>query len=162
MPWSSSSGISCGSCSSVLASETATRAPCFSRKRALATPDLPSPTTSTRLPLISIIDSSATIVPRFSAWLAQLQRGESKECKHQGGDPETHNHLGLTPAQQFEMVVNRRHLENALLAKLVGAHLEDLRQRLNHENAPDKWQQQLLLDDDSHGADRSPEGQRSH
>src|SRR5271157_1062413 len=55
----------------------------------------------------------------FGPLLAQLQRGESKECKHQRGNPEAHDHLGLAPPQQLEMMVYGRHLEDALAAQLV-------------------------------------------
>jgi len=56
--------------------------------------------------------------PTFLAHLTQLQRGESKECKHQRRDPEANNHLGLAPAQQLKVVVDGRHLEDAFLRSL--------------------------------------------
>ncbi len=54
IPWSSSTGISLRSSSPLLVSETVTLAPCAFMKSAEATPDLPRPTTSTRLLFSSI------------------------------------------------------------------------------------------------------------
>src|SRR5438270_5840128 len=58
-------------------------------------------------------------------------------------------------------MVQRRHFENAFLARLVRAHLQDHRKRLNHEDTADEWQQQLLLDDDGDRADGSAQRQRA-
>src|SRR4030088_2622490 len=66
--------------------------------------------------------------------LAQFQCRQRKQRKSQRCDPEAHNHLRLRPAQQFEMMVDRRHLENAFLAQLVRTNLQDHRQRLDDEN----------------------------
>ena len=38
------------------------------------------------------------------------------------------------PAQRLEMMMQRRHLENALAAQLEAAHLQDHRNRLQHEH----------------------------
>src|SRR5438105_1528408 len=54
MPLSSSAGISWRKWVSALLSETVTRDPRACKKCAAATPDFPSPTTSTRLPLSSM------------------------------------------------------------------------------------------------------------
>ena len=47
--------------------------------------------------------------------LTQFQGGECKQCKHQGADPEADDDFGLAPAKLLEVVVQRRHLEDALL-----------------------------------------------
>src|SRR5450631_2402720 len=110
MPCSSRSRISSRSSASGLESDTVTRAPRDFRKSAEATPDLPRPTTRTRLFCSSI-------------QLSQFQGGQREQREDQRCDPEAHNHFRLRPAQQFEVMVNRRHLENAFLAQLVGTNL---------------------------------------
>src|SRR5438270_9158977 len=146
MPLSSRRGINPPSCVCGLESETVTRAPRASKNSAAAAPDFPSPTTRIRLSFTSIhrLPSSprrsyreTRLCHDFSA-LAQLQCGESKECKYQRRHPEAHDDLRFRPPQQLEMMVQRRHLEDALLAKLVGADLDDDRQRLDHEDAADE------------------------
>src|SRR3954463_15966102 len=90
--------------------------------------------------------TASTAFSHGSLWtLAQLQRGQSKECKHQRGDPEAHDDLRFRPTEQLEVVVQRRHLEDTFLAQLVAADLQDDRERLDHEDASDERQQQLLL-----------------
>src|SRR6266852_1068162 len=109
IPRSSSVGISGCNCSWVRVSDTVTRTPRDCRKSAEATPDLPSPTTSTRFPFTSIPCIASAI---FSA---QLQSCKSKECKHQCRDPEAGDHLRLRPAHQLKVMMQRRHLEDTLL-----------------------------------------------
>src|ERR1700761_7997586 len=90
------------------ASLTVTWAPWVFRKRAAARPLLPRPTTSTRLFVSSNMVSVVT--------LSQLQCRQGKQGKHQRQDPEPGDDLGLRPATQFEMVVQRRHAKNPLAA----------------------------------------------
>src|SRR6516225_4408025 len=91
----------------------------------------------------------------------QLQCCESKECKHQRSDPEAHDDLALAPAQQFKVVVDGSHLEDALLAQLVRSNLEDDRERLNHEYPTDKRQQQFLFNEYSDSSDCPAKCQRT-
>src|SRR5437868_2616703 len=58
-------------------------------------------------------------------------------------------------------MVDRRHLENAFLAQLVGTNLQDHRERFDDKNPSDKGQQQFLLDHDSYGADCAAQRQRT-
>src|SRR5438067_1107551 len=48
----------------------------------------------------------------------QLQRGQPGERKHHRDDPEPDHDLRLGPAELLEMVVDRRHPENAFAGKL--------------------------------------------
>ena len=52
-------------------------------------------------------------------------------------DPKANDDGGLAPAELFEMVVDRRHLEDALARQLEGRDLDDHRHRLEHEEAAD-------------------------
>src|SRR6476620_12401720 len=83
--------------------------------------------------------------------LAKLQRCQSEQCEDQRANPEAGNHFGFGPAHQLEVMVQGCHLEDALLPQLVAAYLQDDRERLEHEDAADERQQQLLLDDDGDG-----------
>src|SRR5260221_5384306 len=106
MPLSSNCGISPPSWVCGLESETVTRAPRACRTNAAAAPDLPSPTTKTRLSLISITRLPLPALIRLchdSRALAQLQCGKSKECKYQGRYPEAHDDLRFRPSQQLKM-----------------------------------------------------------
>src|SRR5216684_4103694 len=94
--------------------------------------------------------------------LSQFQGRESKQREHQGRDPEPDNDLRFRPADQFKVVVNGRHLEDAFLAQFVRAHLQDHRKRFNHEDSADKRKQQFLLNDDHDGPDGPAQSQRAH
>src|SRR6266481_521597 len=177
MPWSSRIGISSRSWSGDLVSETVTRAPRSLRNRAAATPDLPSPTTRTRLSLRSTGVSFTTetwkqaekrgrLFPldlcshgRFSS---QFQSGQGEQREDQRRDPEADDHFRFRPSQQLEMVMDGRHLENSFLAELVTCNLQNDGEGFDHEDSPDKGQQQLLLDHDSDRADGAAQGEASN
>ena len=56
----------------------------------------------------------------------QFQRRQREQGQHQAGDPEAGDDLRFRPAQRFEVMVQRRHFENAFaVAQLVAAHLQD-------------------------------------
>src|SRR5215472_9286726 len=86
--------------------------------------------------------------------LPQFQSRQREQCEDQRGNPEAHDHLGFAPAQQFEMMMNRSHTENALPSQLERKHLQDDGQRFYDKDAANKKQQNFLLDDDGD----SPEG----
>src|SRR2546423_1839638 len=122
--------------------------PRAARKFAAATPDLPAP-------MINVIPSVArdlggraaressfiaTLPPRFLAslgmtWLSQFQGREAEEREEDGDDPEAHDHLRLAPAGELEVMVQRRHLEDAPSSELERGHLDDHRRRLHDEEA---------------------------
>src|SRR5215469_13867822 len=138
------------------ASVAATRAPRAAQNNAVDTPVLARPTTSTRL-FRSSIDADIPI-PKL---LPQFQSRQRKQCKHQGGNPEADDHLRLAPAQQFEMVMNRRHAENALAPQLERTHLQNDRERFQDKYSADEEKQDLLLDDDGDGPKGAPQRQRA-
>ena len=55
----------------------------------------------------------------------------------------------------LEMVVDRRHPEHALAGALVDEHLDDDRQRLEHEQAADDRQHELMVGRDRDRAERA-------
>src|SRR5258708_25716223 len=58
--------------------------------------------------------------------------------------------------------MQRGHLEDTFLAQLVRSYLEDDREPLNHEYPADKRQQELLFNDDGHGADGAAQRERAY
>src|ERR1035437_10192738 len=97
------------------------------------------------------------------AGLTQFQRGECKQCKHQGTDPEADDGLGFTPAHLLEVVMEGGHLEDSLLVtQLVTADLKNDGDRFEDEDAANEGQQHLLADDDSNRTDGPAQGQRTH
>src|ERR1700720_2407025 len=118
---------------------------CPAQKSAVATPVRASPTTSTRF-FRSSIEPGIFLTPSlFRASSAQFQSRQRKQRKHQRRNPEPHNHFALAPSQQFEMVMNRSHAENAFPAHLERPHLQNHRERFQHEHPADKHQQHFLL-----------------
>src|SRR5579872_3864189 len=60
------------------------------------------------------------------------------------------------------MVMNRRHLEDTLLAQFVGCDLQDHGNGLDDEHAAYKRQQQFLLNHDCHCTDCASKSQRAY
>src|SRR6266849_3853958 len=148
---------------SVRASVAVTFAPRAAQKSAVATPVLASPMTSTRLPRNS--NGFGIYLPKSlnrNASLPQLQRRQRKQRKNQRGDPKPHDHFRFAPTQQFEMVMDGRHAEDALTAQLERAHLQNHRNGFQHKNAANEEQQNLLLDDYSDHAERPAQRERTH
>src|ERR1700678_2982399 len=126
-------------------------APCWRNSRIAATPDRAIPTTTTLVP------SSLRM-----SFLSQLQSRQREQSHHQSRDPKAGNDLRFFPAQLFEMMMDRRHLEDPLLAQLVTAHLQNYRQRFDHVDTTDENEQDFLLDQNRNDTQRSAQRQRSH
>src|SRR5438445_9405465 len=129
------------------ASVAVTWAPRAAQKSAVATPVRASPTTSTRLPRNS--NGFAIFLTKKplnqNALLPQLQRRQRKEREYQRSDPEPHDHFRFAPTQEFEMVMDGRHAENALAAQLERTYLQDHRDGFQDKYAANKKQENLLL-----------------
>ena len=74
-------------------------------------------------------------------------------------DPEAHDHRRLGPAQQLEMVVDRRHAEDAAMEDPEADDLHDDRQRLHHEEPADDQQQQVEIQQEAQGGQPGADGQ---
>src|ERR1044071_9254399 len=131
-----------------------TRAPRRSASSAAAMPLRAAPTTTTRRP--------RTENPVASTPSPQLQRRQAEQRKDDSHDQKARDHLRLAPSDQLEVMVDRGHLEHALTCELEGSNLDDDGQRFDDEHAADDGEQQLLLDQDSDGAERSAERERSN
>src|SRR5262245_24008554 len=94
-----------------------TRAPRLRSSSAAASPLRAAPTTTTCRPSTEN-DWSTMASP-------QLQRGQAEEREDHRRDQESRDDFRLAPADQFEVVVKRRHLEDALPRELERRDLDD-------------------------------------
>ena len=69
--------------------------------------------------------------------------------------------VGSCPALLLEMMVQRRHAEDALAGQLERGDLDDHRDRLEHEQAADDRQHELVLGDDRDRAERAADRRAS-
>src|SRR5579863_5816027 len=136
-----------------LSSNATTSAPPDNSAPALISPEPPRPNTATLLPAKAVIG--------ITTRLPQLQRRKACERQHHRDDPETNDDLRLGPAELLEMMVDRRHLEDALAGELERHHLDDHRHRLEHEQAADHGENDLVLGGHRDGADHAAERQRA-
>src|SRR5208282_6137771 len=121
-----------------------TSAPPARSALALTSPEPPSPNTATFLP--------AKVVTGITIKLPQLQGREPRQREHDRDNPEANDDLRLGPAELLEMMVDRRHLEDALAGELERHHLHDHRHRLEHEQAADHGKHDLVLGGNRDGA----------
>src|SRR5690349_3350469 len=105
------------------ASLKVTRAPRRTSSSAAAMPLRAAPSTTTFRP--------RTLKPSSPMPSPQLQRGETEKREQDADDHEPRDHLRLAPANQLEVMMQRRHLEDALAAGgLEVGDLHDHRERL--------------------------------
>src|SRR5579862_491668 len=130
------------------ASATRTRAPRCASAAATASPVRRKPTTR-------------TCRPGSIAASAELQRREREQRTDDRDDPEADDDLRLGPAEELEVVVDRRHAEDALPPQLERHHLADHRQRLDDEDAADDQQHELLARDERDDPERRAECERA-
>ena len=83
-----------------------------------------------------------------------LVQREADPRADRGDDPEAEHDLGLRPGHHLEVVVQRRHQQDAAAEGLEGEDLDRDRERLDHEDAADDDQQHLGLGHHRQGADR--------
>src|SRR5688572_6550655 len=143
---SASSNVSCTSVS-------VTAAPRARSSSAAATPLRAAPTTTTRRPR-----TEKSLSPTPSP---QLQRRQAEEREDHRHDQKSGDHLRLAPPHQFEVMVERRHLEHSLARELERRDLDDHRGRLGDEHAADDYEQQLLLDEGGYRGEGAAQRQRA-
>src|SRR5277367_842895 len=114
-------------------SQASTVAPPLSSACAAARPERASPSTATVLPAMK---------PRSIIALPQLQGREADQRQHRGDDPEADDDGRLRPALLLEMMVQRRHAEDAAAGQLERGDLDDHRYGLEHEQPADDHQDQ--------------------
>src|ERR1700743_2387694 len=102
----------------------------------LASPDPPRPNTATVLPANEVTGIKSS---------PQFQRGEAGQRQHHRNDPEPDHDLRFGPAQLLEMMMDRRHPEDALAGELERDDLHDHGDCLEHEQAADHRQHDLMV-----------------
>src|SRR5476651_2121181 len=135
-----------------LSSHTTQSIPAANRARTVARPERASPSTTNDEPL-----RTARSIMRSP----QLQGGEADHRQDGGDDPEAEHDGGLGPALLLEVMMQRRHAEDALAGPLEGQHLHDHRYGLQHEQPAHDRQHELVLDHDRGGAERAADRERA-
>src|ERR1700704_115454 len=97
--------------------------PAAIRARPVARPERASPSTTNDEPFR---------MPRSIIRSPQLQGGEAGHRQDGGDDPETKDDGGLGPALLLEVMMQRRHAEDAPAGPFVGQDLDDDRHGLEH------------------------------
>src|SRR5882724_12149928 len=92
---------------------------------------------------------------------SQFQRRKPGQRQHDRDDPEPDHDLRFGPAELLEMMMDRRHLENALSGQLEGGDLHDHRHRLQHEQSADHRKHDLVLDRDRDRAEHAAKRERA-
>src|SRR3546814_17147878 len=103
---------------------------------------------------------TATVFPAkaersITAASPQLQRGQTDQRQDRGDDPETDDDGRLGPALLLEVMVQRRHGEDALTGQLEGKDLDDDRDRLQDDQAAEEGEHQFGPGADADRAERS-------
>src|SRR5438128_264769 len=122
-------------------------APCFAQNSEVATPVRARPMTKIFFPRSSNMLPVSYLSELRGARLnlhapakssTQLQRRQGEQREDERGNPKPHDDFGFAPTQQFEMVMNRRHAEDAFSAQLERANLKNHAERLDDKNSADK------------------------
>ena len=91
--------------------------------------------------------------------LAEFQGGDPKQSEHDSHDPEPYGHRVFLPPREFEMVVQRGHLENPFARELETRNLQDHREGFSHEYTAHDRQEQFLFAADGEDAEEAPDRQ---
>src|SRR5216683_6966700 len=134
-----------------LSSQATQSIPAALRACTVARPERASPSTTNDEPLRT---------PRSIIRSPELQGGETGHRQDGGDDPEAEDDGGLGPALLLEMMVQRRHAEDAPAGPFVGQDLDDDRYRLEDEQTADDGQHDLVLGDDGDRAQGAADGER--
>src|ERR1051326_4784059 len=178
------SSASCGwSFSGAALSLTNTIAPFDVRSFATATPLRAAPMTAMRFPRTSMpvtagfFISSATsvcisildtpLVPmQLHSGSPHFKRRQAEDHQKNGDDIKSRDDLRLGPSAHLEMMVERRHLEDAPSFTVLPARvlevitLDDHRDCFHQEHSAERRQQKLFLDQDAERTDRASKGKR--
>src|SRR5690606_10643977 len=144
-----------------------TLAPRSTRASAAAKPLTPPPVTRMRRPLGS--KGSA-----WSGWTSvrpaglpttddplRVEQSQPEGDEESGQDPEADDDRHLCPAQELEVVLERRHPEDAFAGGLEGGDLDDHRERDHDEETAEDDDEQLGAGRDGQAGHRTTERQRA-
>ena len=101
---------------------------------------------------IGVFDPVSQLCPLtvIIACSANLQGSQPDHYQNHGDDPEANDDPGFRPALELEVMMQRRHAENALAGQLERRHLQDHRNGFHHEHAAHDQEHQLLACDHRH------------
>src|ERR1700728_466747 len=80
-----------------------------------------------------------------------VEDAQTESDEQSAQDPKAHDHGGLGPPQQFEMVMDRRHPEDAAMEGPEAHDLGDDREGLHHEEATDDGQEEVQVQQEAQG-----------
>src|SRR6266516_2216501 len=156
------------SCARGRASVITTEAPSCASAPAAAIPATPAPITTTRssenVPLttfppgVGCASSSSQASPCDEVGVEQTDPDRRTESRD---DPEPDDHGELGPAGELEMVMDRRHQEDAAAEPTERDHLHDHRKRLQHEEPSDDHQEDRRVRHEREPAEEPTQGERS-
>src|SRR3954471_19127480 len=110
------------------------------RARATAAPLTPRPTTTARPAWLS---PTGELSSDRRGQEVGVVRAHGERRAQPGEDPEAHDHRGLGPAHELEVLVDGRHAAHPPVKQPERQHLADDRHRLDDEHTSDDRQQQL-------------------
>src|SRR6266851_2130833 len=135
-----------------LSSQAAQSTPAALRARTVARPERASPSTTNDEPLST---------PRSIIGSPEFQGGETGHRQDGGDDPEAKDDRRFGPALLLAMVMQRRHAKDATAGPAIGQDLHDDRHGLEHEQAADDGEHDLVLGHDRHRPQRTADGERA-
>jgi hypothetical protein len=95
-------------------------------------------------------------------FLPQFQGRQTQQRADDRENPKSNDDRVFLPTSQLEMVMKRGHDENSSARQLEAEHLQNYRDRFEHENATHDYQEQFLFTTNSdyanHAADRERSG----
>ena len=89
----------------------------------------------------------------------EAQRAHYRE--HHLDHPETHHDFAFRPSAQFEMMMDGRHLEHALVPRVEHGNLDDVAHGLDDEQATDNDGKQLRVRGDGQRGEKTAQGEGS-
>src|SRR5450631_135109 len=135
-----------------LSSQATQSMPAALRARTVARPERASPSTTNDEPLST---------PRSIIRSPKLQGGETGHRQDGGDDPEAKDDGGLGPTLLLEMMMQRRHAEDAPAGPFIGHDLDDDRYGLEDKQTADDGQHDLVLGDDGDRTQRPADSERT-
>src|SRR5438094_2078648 len=144
--------LAAASRAAALSSQATKSIPAALSARAVARPERASPSTT---------NDELFSTPRAITGSPELQGGEAGHRQDGGDDPEAEDDGRFGPALLLEMVMQRRHAKDAAAGPSIGQDLDDDRHGLEHEQAADDGEHDLVLGHDRHRAQGAADGERA-
>src|SRR4051812_19796895 len=92
---------------------------------------------------------------------SELQGREAEQREDDRDNHEPRDDLRLAPSDELEVMMDWSHPENTVAGRLERRHLDDHGERLDDEHAAHDDEEEFLLDEQCHDAERSAKAERS-